>query len=145
MGNIKLQSETLQISVYCEVILNILNEHANLSLSKIIVFSYLVKKNKYESQRIYDGRHSKDLMFKSLSLLSGDFDEFSNSVGHILKSIHILKEKGAIEFEDSILKRKFNKFDINNLYEESVFLKNAIEESRNISDKQFLKEVLCNV
>ncbi|WP_439948924.1 hypothetical protein [Bacillus subtilis] len=145
MGDIKLQSETLQISIYCEVILNILNEHVNLSLSKIIVFSYLVKKNKYESQRLYDGRHSKDLMFKSLSLLSGDFEEFSNSISYILKSIHILNNNNLIEFEDGILKRNFKKNHNGNLYKESVFLKNAIEESQNISDKQFFKEVLYNV
>ncbi|UAL54472.1 hypothetical protein [Metabacillus dongyingensis] len=145
MKNIKLQSETLQISIYCEVILNILQEHANLSLSKIVVFSYLVKKNKYESQRLYDGRHSADLMYKSLSLLSGDFDEFSNSIGLVLKSIHILKINGLIEFEDGILKRNFKKLDTKSLYGESIFLKKAIEESRNISDKQFFKEVLCSV
>lgn len=145
MDRTKLQSEVLQIGIYCEVISRMLNEHNNLSLSKAVVFSYLIKKNKYESNRVYDGRHSVDLMYKSLSLLSGDFDGLSNSIGHILKSIHVLKSNGLIEFEDGNLKINSFKNDGKSLYGENVFLKKAIEESRNISNKQFFKEVLRSV
>ncbi|MGA5673965.1 hypothetical protein ACPCKQ_18785 [Bacillus bombysepticus] len=145
MGNLKLQAETLQISIYCEVILNILKEHKELSLTKSLVFAYLVRKNKFESQQIYNGRHTSDTVYKSLSLLSGDYDDFCSNIAFILKSIHLLNENKLIFFEGDIL--RVNAYDANkkNLYQENSFLTRSIEESKKMSNKQFLKEVLSSV
>lgn len=145
MGKINLESEALQISIYCNAIMNILNEHKKLSLAKVVIFSYLVKRNRLKSQQIYDGRHSTDLMYKSLSLLIGNFEEFSNSVGYILKSIHILNEKSLILLEQNFIKLGTEQYEYKEIYNESSFLKKTIEECKNISDKQFLKEVLSSV
>lgn len=145
MGKVNLESEALQISIYCNSIMNILNEHKRLSLVKVVIFSYLVKRNRLKSQQIYDGKHSTDLMYKSLSLLIGNFEEFSNSVGNILKSIHILNEKNLISLEQNFIKLGTKQYEYKEVYKESLFFKKAIEECIHVSDKQFLKEVLCSV
>ncbi|MGG3889607.1 hypothetical protein [Metabacillus fastidiosus] len=145
MGDLKFQAETLQLSIYSEIILNLLDKHKEISLPKSLVFAYLVRKDKFESQRVYNGRHTSDTVYKSLSLLSGDYEEFCKSVEFILKSIHLLKENNLIILEENILKAGIDAKNSKSIYGESVFLTRAIEASKNMSDKQFLKEVLSSV
>lgn len=59
MKNLELKAETIQISVYINIILNILQKHNELSLSKILFFSYLIKnktlyQKKYIQQKIQE-------------------------------------------------------------------------------------------
>lgn len=145
MRNLKLQAESMQLSIYCEIILNTLSNHKELSLVKTIVFSYLIKKYRLESYRRYDGRHTNDAVYKSLSLLSGDFEEYCNTIEYIIKSIDLLSNKKMIFLEDNILRVNVEFENIKNKKEENVFLNRAINESKKLSDKQFLKEVLSNV
>ncbi|MGM2187616.1 hypothetical protein ACS2JV_12530 [Bacillus cereus group sp. BceL102] len=44
MGNLKLQAEVLQLSSYCEVIKSIFNDNKELAVPKVLVYSYLIKK-----------------------------------------------------------------------------------------------------
>ena len=43
MQNLKYEVEAIQISIYCDIIKQILRKHEELSLSKMLVFSYLIK------------------------------------------------------------------------------------------------------
>lgn len=47
MYNLDLEIETMQISIYTNIILHLLYKHRELSINKIILFSYLVKKEKF--------------------------------------------------------------------------------------------------
>lgn len=71
MGNLKLQAEVLQLSSYCEVIKSIFNDNKELAVPKVLVYSYLIK-TKFRKNKIYNANNTKDVIYKSLSLLSGD-------------------------------------------------------------------------
>lgn len=47
MQILELEAETIQISIYTNIVLNILQKHKELSLNKMIFFSYLIKKENF--------------------------------------------------------------------------------------------------
>ncbi len=145
MRNLKYESETIQISIYCNIINQILKKHKELSVSKMLVFSYLIKNDNYVPKSIYTANTSKDLIYKGLSLLTGDYMGFCDSVEYIIKAIHLLKSKGLIGLENNIIIEISNTKIGKMVYEESMFLEKVIEASKKMTDKQFMKEVTYNV
>lgn len=145
MRNLKEQAETIQLSIYSNIICQLLFNHNQLSVCKLLIFSYIIKKNRFLGGNIYTAKNSQDIVFKGISFLTGDFDGFCNSVPYILKALHLLirKEIVSSENETVYLNVKLQKLDI--AYEESNFLKKVIEESKLMSDRQFMKEVTYNV
>jgi hypothetical protein len=145
MRNIELETETIQISIYCDIIVQILKRHIELSLNKLLVFAYLIKKERLIPYRIYKGNNSQDIVCKSISLLAGDYSEFCNSIQYIIKAIHLLITDEKIQLENSLLRCQPD-FKINKtIYEENMFMEKAIEASKKMTDRQFLKEVTYNV
>jgi len=145
MRNLKYESETIQISIYCNIINQILKKHKELSVSKMLVFSYLIKNDNYVPKSIYTANTSQDLIYKGLSLLTGDYMGFCDSVEYIIKAIHLLKSKGLIGLENNIIIEISNTKIGKTVYEESMFLEKVIEASKKMTDKQFMKEVTYNV
>lgn len=145
MRQLKIEVESIQVSIFSEIVLDILTKHGKLSINKILVFAYLIKKERFIPNSVYNGNNTQDIIYKCLSLLSGDYLEFCNSVEFIIKSIHILKTKGTIVVEnDSVLIRD-NLIASHNIYKETKFLEKAIESSKNMNERQFMKEVTNNV
>lgn len=145
MRNLKYESETIQISIYCNIINQILKKHKELSVSKMLVFSYLIKNDNYVPKSIYTANTSQDLIYKGLSLLTGDYMGFCDSVEYIIKAINLLKSKGLIGLENNIIIEISNTKIGKMVYEESMFLEKVIEASKKMTDKQFMKEVTYNV
>jgi len=145
MRNIRKQTESIQLSIYCNIICQTLQNHEKLSISKIVTFSYLIKQNRFLGGTIYTAGNTQDVIFKGISLLAGDFDGFCNSVPYILKALHLLINKGIVNLEDDILHLTTEKLKLDSIYEENNFMKKVIEESKTMTDKQFMKEVTYNV
>lgn len=145
MRNLKYESETIQISIYCDIIKQILKKHKELSVSKMLVFSYLIKNDNYVPKSIYTANTSQDLIYKGISLLAGDYMGFCDSVEYIIKAIHLLKSNGLIGLENNIIIEISNTKIVKMVYEESMFLEKVIEASKKMTDKQFMKEVTYNV
>ena len=101
MLTIEQESEILQISHYSEIIIQILYMHKALSLIKLITFAYIIKNGKYD---LYNSKNTKELTYRSISLLSGNYSDFINNIKPILKSINILVSNQRIELENSIVK-----------------------------------------
>lgn len=145
MRNLKYESEAIQISIYCDIIKQILIKHKELSLTKILVFSYLIKSNNFLLSNVYNANSSQDLINKCLSLLAGKYSEFCESIEYIIKAIHLLKIKNVIFVDNSIIKAISPLGNTRLIYHESGFLEKTIEVSKRMSDKQFMKEVMYNV
>lgn len=145
MRNLKEQTETIQLSIYYNIICQILKNHKQLSVCKLLTFSYLVKKNRFFGGTIYSAKNTQDIVFKGIAFLSGDFDGFCNSVSYIIKALHILVKKGIILLENDIVTLNDTTVKLDLVYEESNFLKKVIEESKVMTDRQFMKEVTYNV
>lgn len=145
MRNLKNEAETIQISIYCDIVMQVVKKHNQLSLIKIFVFSYLIKNDKFIPSSVYTAKNSKDLIYKGLSLLAGDYEEFCNSIEYIIKAIHLLIKKELIYLEENIVVKEPNKIFEKTIYQESAFLEKVIEASRGMSDKQFMREVMYNV
>lgn len=145
--DLKQELETVQISIYCNIVSMLLKEHKTLSLAKLIVFSYLVKKEALTHCNIFTSNIKKDIINKYLSLLSGDIDRLFASYEYILKAINILNKNGFIDC-NGIFISKTNKLNTGTflyVYEENKFTKKVIEKTKTMSDAQFMREVLSNV
>lgn len=145
MQNLKYEVEAIQISIYCDIIKQILRKHEELSLSKMLVFSYLIKNDYFLLSNVYKANSSQDLIYKGLSLLSGNYKGFCESVEYIMKAIHLLINCDAVIIENTILKSASTVDRLKMVYQESPFIENTIEASKRMTDKQFMKEVMYNV
>lgn len=72
VSNLKLQSEVLLLSSYCKILNELFHVQRELTLPKTVVYAYLIKKEDVENFKIYNAKNTKDLMYKSLSILAGD-------------------------------------------------------------------------
>lgn len=134
--------EILLLSTYCDITLKILKTHKNLSVNKLVTFSYLIKKNKFMNSNIYNSSNKNDLVLKYLSQLSGQFDDYSENLKYIIGAIHLLIENNKIfEVSGELIYKETSEIVI----EEKSFINLAIRESKKYSDEQFLKEVVRNV
>ncbi|HAZ36589.1 MAG TPA: hypothetical protein DDW58_03375 [Clostridiaceae bacterium] len=145
MRNLQNEAEAIQISIYCEIIMQMLKKHKELSVIKMLVFSYLIKGQKFIPNSIYTANTSQDLIYKGLSLLAGDYIGLCDSIGYIIKAIHLLIQKNLINLENNIIIEIPNEELGKSAYEESLFLEKVIEASKRMSDKQFMREVMYNV
>lgn len=145
MRNLKYESEAIQISIYCDIIKQIINKHKELSLAKILVFSYVIKNDYFLLSNVYNANSSQDLIYKCLSLFAGKYNEFCESIEYIIKAIHLLKIKNVILVDSSIIKAISPLCNTKLVYHKSGFMEKAVEASKKMSDKQFMKEVMYNV
>lgn len=136
-------AEAIIISRYCDIILGVLQKHNNLSVNKILVFSFLIKKNIFIDKEVYNTRNSKDIILKCISKLSGAFQDYCNEIEYIFKAIHLLIKNGDLLIESEIL--IYNSKNNKSVFIDSRFIDKCINESKKITDRQFLKEVMNNV
>ncbi|AVQ37750.1 hypothetical protein C7M56_03250 [Clostridium botulinum] len=143
MSKNRILTEAIIISRYCDIILGILQKHNNLSVNKILVFSFLIKKNRFNDKEVYSINNSKDILLKCISKLSGAFQDYCNEIEYILKAIHLL-----IQNEDLIIEEEQIKYNCRNnelIYIENKFIEKCIKESYKMTDRQFMKEAMQNV
>ena len=137
--------EIVQISIYCDIITMLIKEHKAISLTKLIVFSYLTKKENLIKNCVLRASNTKGIINKYLSLLAGDLENLFASYEYILKAIHILIENEVVELNGIFISRPDKLDDSNFVFEETRFARKAIERAKTLSDKQFMREVLSNV
>lgn len=145
MRTLELQSESIQISAYCDIIYLLLKNHQKLSIWKTAAFTYIIKREQLLDTKIYNAQHTRDLIQKGLSFLAGDFENFSVGVPYIIKAIHLLINANIIKLESNLLTLTNTQPTYKPVYNESNFLKKVIEESKLMTDRQFMREVIFNV
>lgn len=134
------QVEATQVSIYCEIIKNILIKHRNLSVIKILAISFVIKKYEYLNITCYSAKNKSDLVLKFLSQATGRYDEFCLQISFVFQAIDLLIHNGACELkENEVVCKLPADREIENY---GMFTTSAIEASRNYTDRQFLKEVL---
>lgn len=145
MNSLENESEAIQLSIYCDIICQVLYLHRNISINKIVPIAYILKKhNMYE--KAYTAKDTNDLAYKLLSLLNGKFNDYCDDIEIIFKSIHLLILNKNILMEDGILFFTEKKDNAKNLlYDDSTFIYHAVEDCRKMPEIQFLKEMLQNV
>lgn len=143
MKQTSIDAEVMQLSVYCDIVVGILKSIEELSINKVMVFAYILKKNRFYKKKVFTANSKVNIVIKALTLLNGLRDDYFYNIEYIVKAIDILVKKEIITVKDDnlLLKDKLyvSKIDI------PVFFKHVIEESENFTDRQFLKEVLDNV
>ena len=96
----------------------------------------------FNNSFVYTASNKKNILLKCLSMLAGNFNDYRGNVKYILTAIHLLLKNQII----SIHENELIFIEDGKLYEvENTFLNNSIIESKQISDRQFMKEVIKNV
>ena len=140
---IDLQVEVTQISIYCDIVKNLLLKYRSISIIKAISFSFIIKKRCHLQGSIYKGNNKVDLVLKFLSQANGLFDDLCTQLPYIFQAIDLLVKDGFCETHEGELicaptnRKKAVTYD--------VFTEAAIKDSESYSDRQFLKEVISIV
>lgn len=137
--------EIYQLSVYCDTVYMILKRHLDISVVKLIFFTYAINKERFFDRDVYNGNNTQNILSKEISIVNGDFLGYANATPYILKAIHILAQAKKIKIENNIahlLDLDYNCVECNL---ESKFVYNVIEECKLWTDKRFMREVLHNV
>lgn len=143
MKNIKF--EAYQISVYCDTVYMLVKQHKDISVAKLIFFTYAINKGRFFDRDVYNAKNTQNILNKEISTINGDFVGYANATPYILKAIHILAQADKIRIEDDIVHILDTKFRYAKCNSESTFVYNVIEESKTWTDKRFMREVLHNV
>lgn len=137
--------EIYQLSIYCDTVYTILKQHRDLSIVKLIFFSYVINKERFFNRCVYNSKHTTDILSKEISTINGDFVGYANITPYIIKAIHVLTQAKKIKIEGNIAHLMDDEYKCVNRNEESKFVFNVIEKSKSWSDKRFMREVLHNV
>lgn len=143
-GNVTLkrQAEAFQLGVYCDIIKDLLLRYRSMSIIKIIVFSFWIKKQKSLQVECFSAHNSTDLVFKALSQLAGRYDELICQLPYIFEALDILIKNQICDIHVSevmcLIPTRPAKL-------ENSFIYLAIEESKSFTDRQFLGEVISIV
>ena len=138
-----LQIEVVQISIYCEIIRNVLLKHRSISTIKIACFSFVIKKRNYLRGSIYRGNNKVDLVLKFLSQVNGLFDDLCEQLPYIFQAIDLLVQDGFCEAHEGELICVAT--SPTKALDHDTFVEAAIQESKLYSDRQFLREVISIV
>ena len=142
MKSSKLEQQAIITSEYVEIIENMTQSFWGLSLIKVALFSYIIRKRKFYRSPIHDGKTKKDLVTKVISELSGNLNDFLLNLKYVLLAVDILVASNRLLYVQGNLTfngSRQSTIDIDG------FIANAIEESRKYSDRQIMKEILQNV
>lgn len=145
MKSIREQTEVLQISIFSSIICQLLKKHNQLSVCKLVTFTYIVKQDNFWGGNIYTAHNTKNVVYKGISLLSGDFERYCDSLIYIFKAIHLLITQNVIVLENNNVFLCDTNIQSDTVFSESNFLHNVIRESKTMTGKQFMKEVTYNV
>ena len=137
--------EAYQIGVYCDTVYMILKQHMDLSIVKLVFFTYAINKERFFDRDVYNAKSTKNILSKEISTINGDFVGYANAVPYIIKAIHILSQAKKIKVEGSVAHLLDSYYHYAKCNCESKFVYNVIEESKVWSDKRFMREVLHNV
>lgn len=143
MNNIKF--EVYQLSVYCDTVYMIVKEHKDISVAKLVFFSYVINKERFFDKDVYNAKNTQNILSKEISVVNGDFVGYANVTPYILKAIHILVQANKIRIEGSIVHLLDSEFSYVKRNSESKFVYNVIEHSKEWTDRRFMREVLHNV
>ena len=134
MMQTNVDAEVIQLSVYCDIIIGILKYIEEMSINKVMVFAYILKKNRFYKCKVFTANSKINIVIKALTLLNGLRDDYFYNIEYIVKAIDILVQKEIV-----VDKSYPSKMDI------PLFFRHVLDESGNFTDRQFLKEVLENV
>lgn len=137
--------EAYQIGVYCDTVYMLVKQHKDISVAKLIFFTYAINKERFFDKDVYNAKNTQNILNKEISTINGDFVGYANATPYILKAIHILAKADKIRIEDNIVHIFDTKFSYAKCNSESTFVYNVIEESKTWTDKRFMREVLHNV
>lgn len=142
-GTIVLQAEALQLSVYCKIIKDILIKYRNMSIIKLIVFSFIIKKHESLQVECFSSKNSTDLVLKALTQIAGRYDELTSQLPYIFQAIDLLIKNGICDLHTTEVMCLLPESATHQLMK--GFIYSAIEESKSYTDRQFLKEVISIV
>ena len=138
-----LQIEVIQISIYCDIVKNLLMKHRSISIIKIIPLNFIIKKRQNLKGSVYKGNNKVDLVLKFLSQAYGLFDELCEQMPYIFQAIDLLVKDGFCEAHEGEL--VCNLTNQQKAIDYDAFTEAAIQESKSYSDRQFLREVVSIV
>ena len=140
-----LKYEALQLAIFSDIVSMLSREIEEISLIKLIVFSFIVKRNAY-SGTVYNLKTKKNILEKLLSTMLGEMERFNENLVYIVRAIDLLVKNNVLKVSgNSVYYLNSDKDFSSHRYKIDSFTHKAIDESKYLSDEQFISEVIANV
>lgn len=140
---LELEIEVIQVSIYCDILRNILFVCPSISVIKASVFSFIIKKQDIRHVQLFSGKNSTDLVLKFLSQAYGQNEEFLAQLPYIFEAIRILDQSNICDVHEGILISSSKYEGKKGIFDKFTY--DTLKESNSYSDRQFLKEVISIV
>ena len=138
-----LQIEATQISIYCDIIKNLLLKTRIMCIIKVLTISFIIKTRQYLKGSIYRGNNRTDLVLKLLSQAIGLFDDMCEQMPYIFQAVDLLVKNGICEVHEGEI--IYIATSHQKAVDYDMFTEAAIQESKSYTDRQFLREVISIV
>ena len=142
MNSYGIESEIVITSAYCDIIYSIAVKAEIISVNKAMPFAYLIRYYSDNSDLVYDLKTNRDYVYKALSLLGGQYENYQRDIPRIIEAIDIMIHAGVLIYKDGMISST-NKLKMKHTI--FPFFLKAIIESKKVSERQFMREVIRNV
>lgn len=95
--------EAYQLSIYCDTVYMIIKQHKDLSIAKLVFFTYAINKGRFLEKDVYNAKSIRDVLSKEISTINGDFVGYANATPYILKAIHILSQAEKLRVDGNVV------------------------------------------
>jgi len=142
MNSYGIESEIVITSAYCDIVYSIAVKAEIISVNKAMPFAYLIRYYSDNSDLVYDLKTNRDYVYKALSLLGGQYENYQRDIPRIIEAIDIMIHAGVLIYKDGMISST-NKLKMKQAI--FPFFLKAIIESKKVSERQFMREVIRNV
>lgn len=92
----EIKMEILIVSRYCEIIMQILGVHKQLSINKTVFYSFLLKEQSNYYKQVFNSNTEKDIVIKAISLIAGRYNDYCQHIKYIIEAMHLLIMNNSI-------------------------------------------------
>lgn len=141
---VALEQRSVQLSIYFDIIPSVLCVGKVLSVTKLLVLSFIIKHRFYSGARSYDGHAKAFFLRKATCDASGSFIQFLDETRYFCEAMLLLLESEIVCYgQDGEL--RLHGGEPSSILVLGKFESRLIKECRNLDDSFVLSEVLRNV
>lgn len=139
-----LRQRAIVVSIYVDYLLAILSCADSMSVTKLLVLTFLSKSIESHGNELLNGRCSKNLIERATCAVSGTYSSFLYELQYSVEAIEIASAGGLIAIEDVFVhltkEGRAQGCRVNN-----SFIPKLIREVASLGDKYVLSEMIRNV
>ena len=132
------------VSIYLDYLLVILSCVNSMSVTKLLILTFLSKSIESHGNELLNGRYSKNLIERATCAVSGSYESFLYELQYSVEAIEIAVEGGLIASKEAVVCLT-NEGRAQECRVSNPFIPKLINEVASLDDRYVLSEMIRNV